>query len=185
MFTSFSTNTMIEKLCEPEVWFPIVTAIAAYIIQLWVRTVWKRKEESLLAAIYLDEIKKEVHVGVDRLEYLYTHGGQPYKSGAYRPIMPTSNWNGVREIIPDDVFCRILNVAKRNGKKDTFNDFRFHLKNYYTVICKFGNDCILGKATFEQTVAREDLDGSRMVCSLLDEAYRMMVENAARRFWPW
>lgn len=173
------SQTLSQKFLDPAVWFPIATAIVTYFFQLWIRTVWKRKEESSLAAIYLDEIKKEVDIGVGRLEYLFTHGGEPYKSGEYRPIMPTSNWNGVREIIPDDVFRRLINVAKHNGKKSHFNDLRFHLKNYYTVICKFGNDCILDDGPFDRATAQVDLDGSRMVSSLLEDAHGLMVKNSS------
>lgn len=178
-------KTIFEQLLEPAVWFPVFTAITAYFIQLWIRTARKRREDSNLAVIYLHEIRKEVEVGVKRLEYLYTHAGEPMKSGEYCPIMPTQNWTGVRGIFPDDVFRRLNNVARHKGKDKDFEDLRFHLKNYYTVVCKFGNDAILGNGPFDKAAAREDLDGSRGVLGLLEEAQHLMEANAKRLLWPW
>ena len=177
-------KTLIDQLVEPTVWFPVLIAIVAYFLQQWIRTVWKRREDSNIAAIYLHEIKQEVDIGIRRLEYLYTHAGQPYMSGEYRPIMPTQNWTGVRDILPDDIFRRLCNVAKHKKIKG-FDDMRFHLKNYYTVICKFGNDVILGNGPFDNDVARKDLDGARMVSERLEEAKGIMEENAKCRVWPW
>lgn len=177
-------KTLLDQLAEPSVWFPVCVATVAYFVQLWIRTVYKRKEDSSIAAIYLYEIKKEVDIGIERLEYLYTHAGQPYKSGKYCPIMPTQNWTGVRDILPDDIFRRLCNVAKHKNMED-FDDMRFHLKNYYTVICKFGNDAILGNGPFDKAVARVDLDGARMVSELLAKAKKLMDENSECMVWPW
>lgn len=185
MCDSCISKTILEQLAEPAVWFPVFTAVAAYFLQLWFRTVRKRKEDSAIAALYLYEIKKEIEVGVNRLEYLYTHAGEPFMSGEYRPIMPTQNWMGVRGIFPDEVFRRLTNAARHKGKSKNFEDLRFHLKNYYTVICKFGNDAILGNGPFDKNAARVDLDGSRMVLGLLEDAQRLMEDNAKRFFWPW
>lgn len=178
-------KTFFYKLAEPSVWFSVLTAIIAYVFQLWIRMVWKRREQSALAALYLYEIKMEVDIGIRRLEYLYTHAGQPLMSGDYRPIMPTQNWTGVRDIFPDDIHRRLCNVARHErGKEMELKDLRFHLKNYYTVICKFGNDVILGRGPFDQAAAREDLDGARMVSALLENARVMMEKNAKRILWP-
>ncbi len=179
-----TANIVIEKLKDPQVWFPVFTGITAYFAQAWVRMVLKRKEQSRIAAIYLREIRQEVEIGIERLEYLYTHAGQPYKSGEYRPIMPTQNWTGVRDILPDDIFRRLCNVA-RHKKDNSFDDLRFHLKNYFTVICKFGNEAILGDGIFDKTTARVDLDGARMVSNLLKRAEYIMENNAKCFLWPW
>ena len=177
-------SAFLEKIREPAVWFPVAVAIVTYFLQLWIRTIRKRREDSILAAIYLHEIKNEVEIGIERLEYLYTHAGRPYKSGEYRPLMPTQNWNGVREILPDDVFRRLCKVARR-ANMEGFDDIRFHLKNYYTVICKFGNDAITGVGPFDKTTARIDLDGSRMVNNMLGQAKALMEENSKRILFPW
>ena len=178
-------KTCIEQLAEPSVWFPVLSAILAFFVQLWFRMVRKRKEDSNIAALYLYEIKKEIEVGIERLEYLYTHAGRPYKSGEYRPIMPTQNWIGVRGIFPDEIFRRLNNTARHNNKEEDFQNLRFHLKNYYTVVCKFGNDAILGIGPFDKAVARVDLDGARGVCDMLERARLLMEENAKRIIWPW
>ena len=177
-------KTCIDQLVEPSVWFPICVAIVTYFAQLWIRTVHKRREDSRIAAIYLYEIKKEIDIGIERLEYLYTHAGKPYKSGEYRPIMPTQNWTGVRDILPDDIFRRLCNVAKHKNMEN-FDDMRFHLKNYYTVICKFGNDAILGNGPFDKAAARVDLNGARMVSGLLEKAKRLREENTKCMVWAW
>lgn len=178
-------QTVLNKIVEPSVWFPVATGIIAYFVQLWIRTARKRREDSAIAAIYLHEIIKEIEIGIERLAYLYTHAGQPYMSGKYRPIMPTQNWTGVRDIFPDDVFRRLNNVAKHNGKMADYEDMRYHLKNYYTVVCKFGNDAIQGNGPFDRKTARVDLDGARGVCEQLKSAKKLMEKNSKRIVWPW
>jgi hypothetical protein len=185
MFCCCVSQGIADKMMEPQVWFPVLSAIIAYFLQLWIRTVNKRREDSAIASLYLYEIKKEVDIGIERLEHLYTHGGKAFAIGKYRPIMPTKNWIGVREIFPDDVFRRLNNVAISNGRYNEFKNLRFDLKNYYTVICKFGNDVINGKIGFEKEVARIDLDGARGVSKMLNKAGMLMDKNAKRFFWPY
>ena len=79
----------------------------------------------------------------------------------------------------------MCNVARHKGKENEFQNLRFHLKNYYTVVCKFGNDAILGVGPFNKDVARVDLDGARGVCDMLEKARMLMEYNANRIIWPW
>lgn len=179
-------------ICQNDPWYavglsdfiPVAAGIAAYFIQVWIRMILKRREQTALAITYLREIANEVDTGLGRLKYLYEHDGVPYMVDSYRPIMPTQNWNGVREIFPDDVYRRICNVARHTKIVDV-GELRIHLKNYFTVVCKFGNDVITGQQGFSREVARCDLDGTKMVKGLLAETKGMMESNLKRHFWPW
>ena len=95
--------------------------------------------------------------------------------------MPQDNWLGVRDTLPDDVFRRICCVAKKRSCLDRVEDLRWHLKNYYCVICKYGNELIEGNKSFEKVVVRSHLNGAKMVLNLIDEVLAMMDEENARR----
>jgi len=161
---------------------PVGTAVVAYFFQLWCRILSSRKRDSALAVAYLSEINHEIETGIERLEYLFTHGGVAMQFGNYKPIMPTQNWTSVRDIIPDQVFARICNVCKHSGLDDVA-DIRWHLKNYYTVIAKYGNGIIDGTYTFDMTVTRIDLDGARGVRQLLLSVKARMERNSCRLVW--
>lgn len=164
---------------------PILAGIGAYSFQLWMRIVSSRRQQSAIAVTYLSEIRNEVLVGIGRLKYLYKHGGVPQQYGNFRPIMPTKVWSGVRETIPDDILGRLCNVCRHSSAPNEMDDIRWHLKNYYTVVCKYGNDVIEGRLDFNKEVVRVDLDGSRMVLKLVENAEKMMKENSGRILWPW
>ena len=162
----------------------IPIAVAAWLFQRWLSMVLKRREQSLLAVCYLKELRREIATGVKRLRALYC--GNKVHEGTYRPIMPVDNWLGVRDTIPDDVFRRICSVAEKKGGMERIDDLRWHLKNYYCVICKYGNELILEEAgvAFEKKVVREHLDGAKMLLGLIDEVKGMMEENSRRHIWP-
>lgn len=166
-------------------WIPVGIAIVTYFIQAWVRQGINRREQSRLAVMYLKEIEKEIQTGLERLVYLYEHGGIPFQVDEYKPLMPVANWDGIRGILPDAVNMRMLNVIRRVGESEECIDLRHHLKNYYTVICKFGNDVIKGREKFCKEAAREDIDGTRMILSKMKIVIQHMDKNSRRLIWPW
>ena len=174
-----------DPLFDLSNWIPVVVAVIAYYLQRWMMMVRIRKEESNLAVMYLKEIRMEIETGLERLLYLYEHGGRPFQIDEYKPLMPIANWNGVRDILPDNVNNRILNVLRADGQSGECANLRHHLKNYYTVICKFGNDVIKGEQKFCKQAAREDIDGTRMILRLIDKIDSAMRRNAKSLIWPY
>ena len=160
------------------------TGILGYFFKVWRQTAGERRLQSRLAVQYLTEIRYEVDLGKNRLQYLYEHGGEPQRYGTFTPVMPCKSWEGVRGTLPDEATMRILAVAQNEGKATQFEHLRIHLKNYFTVVCRYGNALIQGEEPFERLVVREDLDGAKKVLGLLDDLIPMMERNAARRFWP-
>ena len=172
-----------------KLFYTVLAGLIMYVYKGWWRVTSTRRQQSLIAVSYLSEIKHELETGIERLEYLYTHGGTPMAYKDYRPIMPTKVWRGVRETIPDDILERLCNVCQRTStttaEKEKLDDLRWHLKNYYTVVAKYGNDVIKGRVQFDQTVARCDLDGSRGVLKLLTLGIEKMKINSKKIIWPW
>lgn len=166
-------------------WIPVGAAIVTYFIQAWIRLGMARREQSRLAVMYLTEIKMEIETGLERLVYMYEHGGVPLQVDEYRPLMPVANWDGIRVILPDDVNMRMLNVMRRVKKGEECVNLRHHLKNYYTVICKFGNDVIKGQEKFCKEAARIDIDGTRMILEKIELIVKYMNKNSKRLIWPW
>ena len=163
----------------------IPIAIIIWLIQKWLALRSRRREETLVAIAYLREIEQEVSLGRKRLRDLYCNGGCPVTQGTFHPVMPTANWNSVRAILPDDIYRRICAVANSEKDEESFQDLRVHLKNYYTVICNYGNKLLLADGTkFERVVVRQHLDGAEMVLGLLAKALAMMERNKCRWFWP-
>ena len=162
----------------------VPAGVVGYFFREWRRMVGERRLQSRLAVQYLKEIRYEVDLGKERLKYLYEHGGEPRRYGSFTPIMPSKNWEGVRGTLPDAVTVRILAVAENEGRENQFGELRIHLKNYFTVVCRYGNAVIRGEEPFEKSVVREDLDGAKKVLGFLEELIPMMERNAARKFWP-
>lgn len=174
-----------SPLSDLSSWIPVGVAIVAYFIQAWIRLGMTRREQSRLAVMYLTEIKKEIETGLERLVYMYEHGGTPLQVEEYKPLMPVANWEGIRGILPDDVNMRMLNVMRREKDDEECANLRHHLKNYYTVICKFGNDVINGQQKFCGVAAREDIDGTRMILKEIESVVACMKKNSRSWFWPW
>ena len=124
-------SSLFVKLLEPQVWFPAFAAIFAYFFQSWIRMVFRRKDESRRAVIYLKEINEEIKTGLDLFEYMFWCGGEVMMCGGRPLFMTTESWGtgGFKTLLSDDVFQRIINVAYRTKRVDV-QSLRSHLKNY-------------------------------------------------------
>ena len=158
--------------------------VLGYFFKEWRRVVGERRLQSRLAVQYLKEIRYEVNLGKERLKYLYENGGNPQRYGTFTPIMPSKSWEGIRGTLPDAATMRILAVTESEGRESQFGELRIHLKNYFTVVCRYGNAVIRGEEPFEKCVVRQDLDGAKKVLGFLDNLIPMMERNAARVLWP-
>ena len=179
-------ESFLDKLLDPKVWAPVALALIGYFLQAWIRMVLRRKEQSRRAAMHLAEIKEEVDHGVELLDFMHAHGGEPMSFDGRPYLMTTELWEEGKfhSILPDDVFLRIANVTYRTKKMDV-KSLRSHLKNYYVCICPRYCRIAKGNMAFNPGLHRNDLDGARMVQKLIEECIKMMEQNARRLLWPW
>lgn len=179
-------NSLFMKLLEPQVWFPAFAAIFAYFFQSWIRMVFRRKDESRRAVIYLKEIDEEIKTGLDLFEYMFWCGGEVMMCGGRPLFMTTESWGtgGFKTLLSDDVFQRIINVAYRTKRVDV-QSLRSHLKNYYVCICSQYERIARKEIPFAPMRYKNSLDGARMVKKLVADCITMMEKNASRNLWPW
>ena len=179
-------SSLFAKLQEPQVWFPVFAAFVGYFLQSWIRMVFRRKDESRRAVIYLEEIAEEVENGLVLFEYMFEHGGEVKRRGGLPLFMTRESWGegSFKSVLPDDVFQRIINVGYRMQKRDV-QALRSHLKNYYVCICQQYERIAKKEVVFEPMQYLNSLEGARMVKKLVADCMMMMDRNARRNIWPW
>ena len=174
----------VEKFGDPGNLIPVLVAGIAYFFQAWLRMRTKRCLQSRIAAMILGEIHEEVRSGVHLLRYWYEHGGAPKTYGDWVPSMTTESWRGFNEIIPSEIYERIIAVTCRSGDNGVCM-LRSHLKNYYVCICGHYDKCAVRKErVFNAGYYLNDIQGAEMVLGLVEKCRGMMERNSKRFWWP-
>lgn len=174
----------IPGLFDPGNWIPILVAVIAYFFQSWLRMRTRRCLQSRIAAMILGEIREEVRSGVNLLRHWYEHGGVPKTYGDWVPSMTKESWRGFNEIIPPEIYERIIAVTCRCGDNGV-RMLRSHLKNYYVCICGHYDRCAVRKErAFNAGYYLNDVQGAEMVLGLVEKCRGMMERNSERFWWP-
>jgi hypothetical protein len=168
--------------------FPVLVSVIAYFIINLHGEFKKRKRDSRLGAVILDEIIEEVKAGKSIFEGFSKMDTSSSEVVNKMNYPPKKSWRGL-DSINDDVLLRIIELSKNDNKNFSPKRIRHHCKNYFEHMIPNIEPMIKGHSFIElKNIANGSesnsgyLESTKNVLDLLIETRKLLMENSKKWF---